>query len=73
MLKTGTANVTVTAVTDFRVQGLAQLEPSNSPVNKTVAQSSHFNESMGIPDNTLTKVNTNTDKIAEPVSILKSE
>lgn len=73
MLKTGTANVTVTAVTDFSIQGLAQLEPSNSSINKTVTPSSHFNESMGIPDNTLTKVNSNTDKIAEPVSILKSE
>jgi len=70
MLKTGTANVTVTAVTDFSAQGLKQLEPGNSSINQTTSPSPRFNEPISTPDNTLATVDINTDRVTESVSAL---
>lgn len=70
MLKTGTANVTVTAITDFSVEGLKQLQLSNSSTRVTANASNILNASIFPQKKTLPTVDTN--KRVASVSELKN-
>lgn len=73
MLKTGTANVTITAITDFSVNALSKLQPKKSQLKKITP----LTKAAAIPvavttKNTATMLNDNTTAAIEKTVINKN-